>query len=92
MGITLDPQKLATTTKVGIEVVFAHIDTVVQKFGPKVVGIGSSLGGFDTGPPELSGPEALIRVEEIMDKHGYGKTAIEAIMGDNWLHFFEHNI
>ncbi len=92
VGITLNPEMLSTTTKVGVDIVFAHVDTIVQKFGPNVVGIGSDLGGFDRAPAELSGPEALIRLEEVMEKHGYDEAAIKAIMGDNWLRFFEQTI
>ena len=92
IGITINPEMLGSHMNVGVDTVFAHLDTVVQRFGPSPVGIGSDLGGFDRAPEELSGPEALIRLEDLMNRHGYGQEAVEAIMGGNWLHFLELNM
>ncbi len=92
IGLSLNPEMLGSHMKLGVETVFAHLDTVVQKFGPSSVGIGSDLGGFNSAPEELLGPEALIRLEDLMERHGYGRQAIAAIMGGNWLHFLELNM
>jgi len=92
IGITLNPEMLSPDQNVGLDTVFAHLDTVVQKFGPDVVGIGSDLGGFDKSPPELSGLEALDRLEELLLSHGYDDQAIQAIRGHNWLRFFQDRL
>ena len=92
IGISLNPEMLGSQMNVGVETVFAHVDTIVQRFGPSSLGIGSDLGGFDRAPEELSGPEALIRLEDLMERHGYGQQAIGAIMGGNWLQFLELNM
>ncbi|MBW2204278.1 MAG: membrane dipeptidase, partial [Deltaproteobacteria bacterium] len=47
VGITFNPEMLAPGGEACLEDVFAHLDTVVQKFGPKGVGIGSDYCGFD---------------------------------------------
>ncbi|RLB42650.1 MAG: hypothetical protein DRH12_05085 [Deltaproteobacteria bacterium] len=92
IGITLNPEMLSPDEKVGLGTVFAHLDTVVQRFGPDVVGIGSDLGGFDKSPPELSGPEAFERLKDILLSHGYDDDSIQAIIGLNWLRFFRENL
>jgi len=88
IGIALNPEMLAPDGNAGIEDVFAHLDTVVQKFGPAAVGIGSDFCGFDT-PAE--GLEDISRIGELRKHllaHGYGNDAVEAIMGRNWIDLF----
>jgi len=92
IGVSLNPEMLSTQEKVGIETVFAHLDTIVQRFDPSAVGIGSDLGGFDRAPAELLAPEAVVKLEEEMRKHGYDEASIQAIMGGNWLRFFQQNL
>ena len=80
---------LAPGGKACLEDVFAHLDTVVQKFGPKCVGIGSNYCGFDfvtEGVEDITGITALI---DIMLNHGYAHEDINDIMGRNWLRIYE---
>ena len=90
VGISFNPELLGPECKGEAEEIFAHLDTVVQRFGPRHVAIGSDLGGFvprSDGPfCGLEGFEALAR---IMLDHGYGDSATEKILGLNWLAFFE---
>ncbi len=88
VGITLNPEMLAPEGKAEVASVFAHLDTVVQKFGSDGVGIGSDFCGFDVpikGMEDISGISLL--VEELIN-HGYDRRAIEKIMGRNWLDIF----
>ena len=82
-------EMLAPGGKACLEDVFAHLDTVVQKFGPKCVGIGSNYCGFDfvtEGVEDITGITALI---DIMLNHGYAHEDINDIMGRNWLRIYE---
>ena len=76
VGITFNPEMLAPGGEACLEDVFAHLDTVVQKFGPKCVGIGSNYCGFDfvtEGVEDITGITALI---DIMLNHGYAHEEI----------------
>lgn len=89
VGITLNPEMLAPEGEADTRSVFAHLDTVVQKFGPERVGIGSDFCGFDTsikGMEDITGIELV--VEELLN-HGYGEDAVEKIMGQNWVNIYK---
>ena len=88
VGISMNPEMLAPEGKAKVRNVFAHLDTVVQKFGSNAVGIGSDLCGFDVsikGMEDITGIGLL--VEEMMG-HGYGGSAVKKIMGNNWLDLY----
>ncbi len=89
VGITFNPEMLAPGGEACLEDVFAHLDTVVQKFGPKGVGIGSDYCGFDLvteGLEDITGITALI---DVMLDHGYVQEDVNDIMGRNWLRIYE---
>lgn len=92
IGITFNPEMLSSDHRVGLDTVFAHLDTIVQKFGPSSVAIGSGLGGFSKAPAELSGLQAMERLQEILFSHGYDDASVKAIRGLNWLRFFQENL
>lgn len=89
IGIAFNPGMLSPEGEADVEDIFIHIDTVVQKFGPDYVALGSDFCGFDTlasGMEDLTGVSGL---KSIMESHGYEKEAIENIMGLNWLRIYE---
>ena len=89
VGITFNPEMLSPGGEACLTDVFAHLDTVVQKFGPKGVGIGSDYCGFDLvteGLEDITGITALIGV---MLDHGYAHEDVNDIMGRNWLRIYE---
>jgi len=89
VGISLNPEMLAPEGTSEVNSVFVHLDTVVQKFGPDGVGIGSDFCGFDAsieGMEDISGIGHL--VEELLN-HGYGYRAVEKIMGENWFNMYK---
>ena len=88
IGISLNPEMLSPDGNAGIEDVFAHLDTVVQKFGPAVIGIGSDFCGFETPVDGLEDISRIRRLGECLLAHGYGNDAVEAIMGRNWIDLF----
>ena len=89
VGITFNPEMLAPGGEACLEDVFAHLDTLVQKFGPKGVGIGSDYCGFDLvteGLEDITGITSLI---DVMLDHGYTHEDVNDIMGRNWLRIYE---
>ncbi len=89
VGIAFSPEMLSPDGEAGIEDIFIHIDTVVQKFGPDHAALGSDFCGFDnfaTGMEDLTGVKNL---KMLMKEHGYGDEAIAKIMGLNWLRIYE---
>jgi len=89
VGITFNPEMLSLDGEADIEDIFIHIDTIVQKFGPDFVALGSDFCGFDklaTGMEDFTGVSDL---KKIMSDHGYKKDGIEKIMGLNWLGIYE---
>jgi membrane dipeptidase len=88
VGITFNPEMLSPGGNAGLEDVVVHLDTVVQKFGPAAVGIGSDFCGFDT-PAE--GLEDVSRIDGLAREllaRGYERDAVAAIMGQNWIDLF----
>jgi len=89
VGITFNPEMLGPGGEACMEDVFAHLDTVVQKFGPQGVGIGSDYCGFDLvteGLEDITGITSLI---DAMLDHGYAHEDVNDIMGRNWLRIHE---
>ena len=88
VGLTFNPDMLAVDGNASTEHVFAHLDTLVQKFGPDGVGIGSDFCGFEhvtEGLDDITGTHHLV---EMMRAHGYGEGSINKILGLNWLRLF----
>lgn len=88
-GWTLEQGKHA----VGLDAVVRHIDHICQLAGNAThVGIGSDLdGGFgvEAIPHELDTIGDLPRLATALASHGYSASAIDAIMGGNWLRKLE---
>ena len=89
-GVSFNPELLGEDSKGRAEDVFVHIDTIVQRFGPEQVAIGSDLGGFEArAEGGLSDIKGFLELAEIMLNHGYGELATEEILGLNWLEFLK---
>lgn len=87
------------------DLVFRHINHVVEMVGPLHVGFGLDWaaephhirnamiaapdvwgGGLDAWQPvEFSPPSFIPQVVDLMDRAGYPETAVEAILGGNWM-------
>jgi membrane dipeptidase len=89
VGITFHPEMLSPDGKAGIQEVFAHLDTLVQCFGPELVAIGSDFCGFDLTCEGIEDVSGLTRLKEMMLGYGYGNAATKAIMGLNWLRIYK---
>lgn len=90
VGISFNPELLGGRCKGTAEDVFIHMDTVVQRFGPEHVAVGSDLGGFEAREEAaVQDIHGFIELAEIMLDHGYGELATEEILGLNWLEFFK---
>ena len=90
VGITFNPEMLSPE-RACVEDVFAHLDTVVQKFGPTCVGIGSDYCGFDPVTEGLEDITGITTLIDIMMNHGYGRGDVRDIMGWNWLRILDPN-
>jgi membrane dipeptidase len=89
IGVTLNPEMLTPAGEAGVGDVFAHMDTVVQRFGPAGVGIGSDFCGFDVPAEGLEDVSKIPAVGRHLLAHGYEKEAVEGIMGRNWIALFK---
>ena len=89
VGLTFNPEMLAGTGRFGVERMFVHMDTFVQKFGPDAIGIGSDFCGFEESLTDAKDIEGVERLIEAMLSAGYGKEAVDKIMGENWIQLFE---
>lgn len=88
IGISFSPEMLSKKEKAGVEDVFAHLDTVVQKFGPDHVGIGTDFCGFDSVTEGLEDISCLPNLTQSLFAHGYSPVDVGGIMGSNWLRFY----
>lgn len=89
VGISFDPAMLSSDKKANNEMIFVHLDTIVQKFGPEIAGIGSDFGGFELiteGMEDITGINSFM---DLMLAHGYDREDINKIMGLNWLRIYE---
>jgi membrane dipeptidase len=86
------PEKTSNTV-VSLEAVVDHIDRICQIAGNAGhAAIGSDLdGGYGTEqcPRDMDTIVDVQRIPGLMRRRGYNETDIEAIMGDNWMRFFE---
>jgi membrane dipeptidase len=80
-------------TGVTLEKMIDHIDRVCQLAGnSKHAGIGTDLdGGFgkEQSPADLDTIADLQKVPELLKKRGYNNEAIQGIMYNNWVSFFQ---
>jgi membrane dipeptidase len=89
VGITFNPEMLSPEGIARTEDVFAHLDTLVQRFGPNGVGIGSDYCGFELVTEGLEDITGITSLMEMMQTQGYDDNAIAKIMGFNWLRVYE---
>jgi membrane dipeptidase len=89
IGITFNPEMLTPTGEAGIDDIFIHLDTVVQRFGPEYAALGSDFCGFDQPAKGMKDYTGIKGLKAIMKAHGYTKEAIYKILGLNWLRIYE---
>lgn len=88
IGVTLAPNMLSSDRQAGVSEVFAHIDWLVQKYGPDQVALGSDFGGFKERCDGMENPSCFQHLAEVLDNHGYARRDIAKIMGKNWSEFY----
>lgn len=91
IGVSFNPEMLSEEREFTTELIFSHLDTLVQKFGPDGICIGSDLLGFDMSdfPLDLNIFEELM---DIMLKHGYGEKGGARILGLNLIEFYKREL
>jgi membrane dipeptidase len=88
VGMAAAPGMISDDVRVGISHVFQQIDWFVQKYGPEGIAIGSDIGGYDGTCHGFNDHRDFPRLSELLAGEGYPDSAIEGIMGGNWLRFF----
>lgn len=88
IGVALAPQMLSSNRRAGVSEVFAHIDWLVQKYGPDQVALGSDFGGFKLRCDGLENPSCFQRLAQVLENQGYTRKDIAKIMGRNWSEFY----
>jgi membrane dipeptidase len=89
VGIAFNPDMLSPEGSANMETVFAHLDTLVQRFGPEGVCIGSDFCGYEGTTEGLEDITGIFGLREVMRTHGYDEGTVSRIMGLNWLRLFE---
>jgi membrane dipeptidase len=89
IGVSVNPEMLSLRGEATIDDVFHHLDLLVQRIGPKGVGIGSDFCGFTQTAAGLEDITGIRRLSEMMLTHGYGDEAVADIMARNWWGLFE---
>lgn len=89
VGVSFNPEMLSGEKQCGIEQIFSHLDTLVERCGPGSVGIGSDFCGFEKAATGLEDIRGIENLRECLTRHGYQLEAIAHILGMNWLDFLE---
>jgi membrane dipeptidase len=92
VGITFNPEMLSADGKADLEHVFAHLDSLVARCGPRSVGIGSDFCGFEETAAGLEDIGGIENLRECLARHGYQLDDIAHILGLNWLGFLEAHL
>ncbi len=68
-----------------------HIDYIVKLIGVDHVGLGSDFDGIESAPQGLNDVTAMPLITKALLERGYSKTAIEKILGGNFIRVFKAN-
>jgi membrane dipeptidase len=88
IGLAVYPGTLTPSGEADIHDYFRQLDWLLQRYGPRGIGIGSDFGGFDTPCRGLEGYAALHRLADLLSDAGYSDQVIRAVFGENWRRFF----
>jgi membrane dipeptidase len=89
IAIAADPKMLSVSGEAAIEDIFYHIDWIAQAFDAGCIGIGTDFCGFENTNAGFEDITRLTDLEDILRKNGYPERSIRAIMGENWLRFYQ---
>jgi membrane dipeptidase len=85
VAVTVNPEMLTLQRRATTYDVYVHIDSLVQRLGPEVVGIGSDYCGFDAPAEGMEDVRCLGKIADLLLRKGYGEDGVAAIMGENWI-------
>ena len=87
VGINFAPAFLRTDGKMisdtNLDIILRHFDYLIEKLGEDRVGFGSDFDGALI-PSKLSDVLGLIKITDIMKKHGYNDNLMQKLCHDNW--------
>lgn len=87
-GLCFAPQFLKAGGEAGLEDAVRHVDHIVSKFGPHVLGLGSDWDGIASTPEGLSGAGDLVALVAELLARGYDEPALTALLSGNWKRVF----
>ena len=88
VGVAIAPELLGRSGEADLELVFRHIDYLVQRHGSESVCLGSDLGGFDGICRGFEDHADLPALARRLRQAGYPAAAVAGIMGENWRRFY----
>lgn len=77
--------------KPSFDIIFEHIDHIVNLIGVDHVSLGSDFDGIDNSPHNLNSVSDFRFITEELEKRGYSTEDIKKIMGENWIRVFKEN-
>lgn len=87
VGVNFAPAFLRTDGKMisdtNLDIILRHFDYLIEKLGEDRVGFGSDFDGALI-PSELSDVLGLIKITDLMKKHGYNDDLMQKLCHDNW--------
>ncbi|SDM32214.1 membrane dipeptidase [Geoalkalibacter ferrihydriticus] len=89
IGLSLAPEMLNGSATADRAEVVRQIDWLVQRFSPQAVALGSDYGGFDGNCRGLESYAQWPLLAKDLQALGYPASAIAAILGQNWLDFYQ---
>jgi len=71
-----------------IEVLFKHMDYIVNLVGEDHVGLGSDFDGISIAPKGIEDISQMPEITRVMVEHGYSESRIRKILGGNFMRVF----
>lgn len=87
-GLCFAPQFLREGGEATIDDAVRHVDHIVSKFGPRVLGLGSDWDGIASTPEGLAGVQDLTALVAALLKRGYDEASLRLLLADNWKRVF----
>jgi membrane dipeptidase len=88
IGVVFYPTFLSATGSATLETVFQHIDYIKNLVGVDYVALGSDFDGIEKVTTGLEDVSRFPALTETLLRHGYSRTDVRKILGENFLRVF----
>jgi membrane dipeptidase len=89
IGVVFYPTFLSATGSATLETVFQHIDYIKNLVGIDYVALGSDFDGIEKVTTGLEDVSRFPALTETLLRHGYSRTDVRKILGENFLRVFQ---